>query len=346
MRHSYNSLKKTRWQDFISVIAILLLCFSCVLMACAKSDPEGPAPVVVPPVKLPDPPGSVAGCKKCVILAEQAQARIVIADVDSKTLVWEWKAANSAVRPEDVKWFSNPSDAKIVYNGKYVLTTASGGGVALIRIADKKTMFYAFAGGNTHSAELLPDGNIVTASSTDNYLMLFKVDTLHFPADVNKKVVPIEFGHNVVWDAKNQLLWSAAMNKLKAFKYNFDCNHPDLTLVESIALPGTEAHDLFPVYNENALYLTNTTNVYLFDLATRKLTQANTLQENIKCVSSGPQGYPTIMLRPKESWWTDEVSDDKGNTVFIQNGLKLYKARWVLTNTFSYPANDSIRQCN
>src|SRR5262245_64231171 len=125
-----------------------------------------------------DPPASVADCKKCIVLAEQAQHRVAIADVASKKIFWQWTPETSNVQPEHYKWFSSISDAKIVYNGKCILTTASGGGVALIRIADKKTLFYAYAGGNTHSAELLPDGNIVSASSHGNYLMLFRVDTL------------------------------------------------------------------------------------------------------------------------------------------------------------------------
>jgi len=299
-------------------------------------------PVVVPVV---DPPASVADCKKCIILAEQLKTRVAIADVPSKTIIWEWSPATPDVKSDALKWFSNISDAKLVYNGKYILATASGGGVALIRIADKKVLFYAFAGGNVHSAELLPDGNIVSASSTGNYLTLFKVDTLNFPDRVYSKNVPIDFGHNVVWDHKNQLLWSAAMNQLKSFRYNFNCNLPDLTLVESVTIPGTEAHDLFPVHNENALWLTTTTNVYKFDISTKKLNPADVVQANIKSVSSGPEGFPIILLKPKVSWWSDEVIDAKGNTVFLQNGLKIYKARWLLQNLFSYPVNDAIRQC-
>jgi hypothetical protein len=280
----------------------------------------------------------VDSCKQCLLLSEQSQHRVVIADVSTQQIIWEWKPALSNVKPEHVKWFNNPSDAKIVYDGKYVLTCASGGGVALVRIADRKTVFYAYAGGNTHSAELLPDGNIVSASSTGNYLTLFRVDTVNFPEQVYSKKVPVAFGHNVVWDREHELLWAAAMAQLRTFRYRPQNGLPDLAPDTSVALPGDEAHDLFPVYGERALWLTNTTHVYKFDVAKEKLTPANTrYPANIKSVSSGPAGFPVIIIRPKESWWTDEVIDTAGRRVFYQQGLKIYKARWVLPNTFSYP---------
>lgn len=288
---------------------------------------------------------AVAACKKCLVIAEQSQHRIVIAAVPSGEVIWEWKPENSNVQPAHVKWFSNPSDAKMVYNNAYVLMNASGGGVALIRVADKKAVFYAYAGGNTHSAELLPDGNIVSASSTGSYLMVFKTDTLHFPDNVYTKKIPIDFGHNVVWDAKQQRLWSAAREHMHSFRYNFNCNAPDLVQDTVFSLPGTEAHDLFPVYGENNLWLTNTTNVYKFDPVTQKLTQADVIQKNIKSVSSAGEGLPTIVVLPKVSWWTDEILDAKGKRLFIHEGWKIYKARWVVPNTFSYPAGDQMHLC-
>jgi hypothetical protein len=288
---------------------------------------------------------ALSSCHRCIVIAEQSQHRIVIADLNPGSIIWEWKPEESNVQPAHVKWFSNPSDAKMVYNNEYVLMNASGGGVALIRVADKKAVFYAYAGGNTHSAELLPDGNIVSASSTGNYLMLFKTDTLHYPDGVYTKKVPIDFGHNVVWDAKQQLLWSAARHHMHAFRYNFNCNAPDLVPDTVFALPGTEAHDLFPVYGENNLWLTNTTHVYKFDVATRQLREADVLQADIKSVSSAGAGLPTILIRPKESWWTDEVLDAKGKSLFLQKGWKIYKARWVIPNTFSYPPGDNVHMC-
>jgi len=272
-----------------------------------------------------------------IILAEQSQHRIAIADVSTQQIVWEWKPALSNVKQEHVKWFNNPSEAKVVYGGKYVLTCASGGGVALVRIADKKTVFYAYAGGNTHSAELLPDGNIVTASSTDNYLMLFSVDTLRAPEQVYSKKITIAFGHNVVWDKQRQLLWSAAMSELKAFRYNFNKTQPDLSLDTAIALPGTEAHDLFPVYGEDALWLTNTTHIYQYKPSSHQLEQFNMpYQEHIKSITNGPAALAVIIIKPKTSWWTDEVIDITGKRIFFKEGLKIYKARWVLPNSFSY----------
>lgn len=286
-------------------------------------------------------------CEKCIILSEQLNQEVEIADAGRDTVLWQWNPGTSNVKPEHLKWFSNISDAKLVYNGKYILVTASGGGVALVRIADRKTVFYAYAGGNTHSAEILPDGNIVSASSTGNYLTVFKTDTLNFPDNVYKKIIPVPFAHNVVWDYKNKVLWSAAMDKLCIFKYNFNCDHPDLSPVESIALPGTQAHDLFPVYGENALWLTNSTDVFKFDISGRKLLPAENIKirQNIKSVSSGPSGFPIIIIKPKKSWWTDTVLDAEGNKVFYKKGLKIYKARWGVPNTFSYPEGDYIKQC-
>ncbi|WP_160718043.1 DUF6528 family protein [Chitinophaga solisilvae] len=278
----------------------------------------------------------VAGCRRCLVMAEQSQHRIAIADVSAGKIIWEWNPAMAEdVKPEHVKWFSHPSEAKMVYGRRYVLMAASGGGVALVRIADKKTVFYAYAGGNTHSAELLPDGNIVSASSTGNFLMLFRADTSGTIVNGYTKKIPIAFGHNVVWDARRSRLWTAAMDSMHVFRYNNNLQQPDLFQDTVMALPGTEAHDLFPVFGADKLWLTNATHVYRFDPVTGKTLPAKGLQNDIKSVSSGPAGFPVIVIRPKVSWWTDEVLDANGKSIFREEGLKIYKARWVLTDTFS-----------
>ncbi len=284
------------------------------------------------------------GCR-CAVLAEQAQTRIVIMDMAAQKNIWEWKPQSSNVKPAHFGWFSNLSEVKPVYNNSCLLITASGGAVALIRIADKKTLFYAYAGGNTHSAELLPDGNIVTASSNGACLTVFATDTSGSGQAGFLSRQPMPFAHNVVWDKERRILWSAGMNQLKIFRYNFNCLQPAIEAIDSIALPGTEAHDLFPEYGTANLWLTNTTHVYRFHTVNRQLTEAEGMQKNIKSVSSGPAGYPVLMVLPNESWWTDTLLDNQGHPLFHEKGMRIYKARWLLRNTFSYRDQAGWQHC-
>ncbi len=281
-------------------------------------------------------------CKQCLVLSEQSVNRVAILDLPAKRIVWEWRPdQSSAIKPEHVGWFKYPSDAKVVYGGAAILTNASGGGVALIRIADKKVLFYAYAGGNPHSSELLPDGNIVTASSTGNVMTVFRVDTLQFPDKVYRDTLVLAFGHNVVWDGKQRVLWSAAQDQLKIFAYNnLNPFAPRFVVKDYVTLPEKGAHDLFPVYGEEALWLTNEKATYKYDVIKKKLSVVPLPWHNVKSVSSGPKGLPTVIVIPDGtpgSWWTDQIRSFDQSVVFKQVGLKIYKARWFVENEFSYP---------
>jgi hypothetical protein len=273
----------------------------------------------------------------CIVLAEQSQHSIVVINVRSHQIIWQWDAKNKDINPDFRKWFNAPSDAKVIDNGRYILTTASGGGVALIRIADKKVVFYAYAGGNTHSAEILPDGNIVCASSTGNYLSLFRTDTTNYPNGIYCEKITNKFGHNVVWDNKRKVLWSTANDYLITYRYNFNKDKPGLTRIDSIKIPGNQAHDLFPVHGEDALWLTTTDHVFKFTIPSGKFHEIELADDgNIKSIYSGPESYPVIVLRPKEKWWTDEIFDISHNSIFYEKGYRIYKARWFIHNAFSY----------
>jgi len=50
-------------------------------------------------------------------------------------------------------------------------------------------------------------------------------------------------------------------------------------------------------------------------------------------------------MLPKVKWWTDEVLNNKGNSIFKEKGLKMYKVRWLLPNYFSYHQHDPIKIC-
>ena len=224
--------------------------------------------------------------------------------------------------------------------------TASGGAVALIRFADKKVMCYAECGINPHSAEILPDGNIVTAESKQGEINIFAVD-MEKGTMVKTSTKKIGNAHNLVWDAKRQCIYTTgtinnegkSVTALFRFKYNNDKENPALTNQARIYTFDNEkgGHDLFPVYGEtDKLWLTAEHGVYQFDMSASELT-ATTIYEvpDVKAVGRDANGKD-YLLKPTESWWAPCVVDGAGNEYFNLANSKIYKFRLVQDNQFSY----------
>lgn len=290
---------------------------------------------------------------KLIIAADQKNERLVMIDLNHDNReTWEWKAAeDKEVLPQHLRWFINLDEAKPVFDGKYLMTTASGGGVALIHIASRKTAWYGYAGGNTHSAEVLPDGNIVTASTAGNALTLFVTD----PKDTTNKTVKYDFPdvHNCVWDKKRELLWAAGKNRIRAYKYNNDRQNPALTLFKTVNMPQGNAHDLFPVYGStDELWLSNSSHIYRYNITTNKFieskTSAGAIIPTVKSINNGPEGYVAFIDQANglggESWRTDRLTDFDGNIIYQNDSVGLYKARYLLPNPFSYPDKHKFQQ--
>ena len=172
------------------------------------------------PTSGPAPSGMIIAC-------EQAKHRLLLLDAAAPwerdtAGAWAWSAADAAdIAKDHQAWFKYPSEAKPVLGGTHVLATFSSNAVVLVRLRDHKTIFYANAGGNPHSATLLPDGNIATASSEGGYLTLFHVvpsDPPHSEHVVSKRV-PMRDAHGVHWDEARQRLWALGGDELKRFRY-------------------------------------------------------------------------------------------------------------------------------
>lgn len=309
---------------------------------CGKEEEEGP---YVPwrPGDQKEETIELGEATRVMILPEQAKNRIVMIDQPTGKIAWEWKPADSGLSSAEQAWFDLPDEAKPVYNRTCVLVTASGGGVGLIRVADKKLLFYAKPGGNPHSAEVLPDKNIVVASSTGNKLSVYVYDPAESYVPKPAFTTTLYSGHNVVWDRKRGCLWSASGAQLLKFSYNGDRTAPELSQVYAydMAAGNTMAHDLAPVYGEDAMYVSTNEHVYKFDCAAGKFLPVEIFQQNtIKSLSTGPAGYPVIVMRPTSggsNWWSAEVTDLKGDRLFNRAGYQIYKARWYVENPFSYP---------
>ena len=55
----------------------------------------------------------------------------------------------------------------------------------------------------------------------------------------------------------------------------------------------------------------------------------------VKSVCNSADGV--LMLHPTTEWWSDGLINEKGKKLFNIYGAKIYKGRWVMNNTFSYP---------
>lgn len=292
--------------------------------------------------------GPVEKPERWLVAAEQLKYRIIVVNTKTEEIEWEWTAAKAGLPANTHSWFTQPDEVKPVYNGEYFLITSSSGGVALIRKSDFKAVFYAQPKGSPHSAEVLPDGCVVVACSTvagsteGDQLKLYKLDAENPFVAAPVATYPLKFGHNAVWDRKRQLLWATADDVIHSYTYSNTGGQPQLILKETIDLPSGEgdAHDMFPVHGEERLWLSTGKSVYKFDVSTKTFTKltARTSVSNIKSVSSGPGDYPVMMLRPTTSWWSYNLIDTNGNPIYVgPTDLRIYKARWMLNNTFSYP---------
>ena len=93
------------------------------------------------------------------------------------------------------------------------------------------------------------------------------------------------------------------------------------------------------------LWLTAASAVYKFDLtgvtdATTNDSTEPTCEKvysiaDIKSICNGPDGI--LMLKPTEEWWAEGLVNEKGEELFKMDGAKIYKGRWMIDNTFSYP---------
>ena len=245
-----------------------------------------PEPILPPPLD------------RSVVCTEQNLHRIVVLRADSDwsdpaNLLWSWDSQrDSGVAADHRDWFRFPSECKVVDGGGAILMTASDGVVALLDVARRRVRLYAFAGGNPHSAELLPDGNLAVVSSTGNVLSLFAVPEKTVIPYLDGKPAaqyPFRDAHGCVWDKEQKLLWVLGGDELAAFEYNFDKKAPALVKRESHRLderrflpaavrakfpenrrPRFHGHDLFPVPGGRELLLSGGRTMLKFDTVRRE----------------------------------------------------------------------------
>lgn len=264
------------------------------------------------------------------------RAEAGIYNLKTASVEWKWTASDSPELSSYINYFSTLDEVKPVYNCEDLLVCSTSGGVALIHIADKSIKFFALPMGEPHSAEILPDGNIVVATSVandgnGNMLKLYRMPKAGESPFVSKQESSVEnySGHNVVWDTYNDVLWATSDNIIKMYAY--DMKALKLKLYQTIDLPTSNAHELIPVYGEEKLWLTTGSAIYKFDIYTYECTKvASRYSSNVKSVSSGPANFPTLIIYPKTSYYTDTVIDISGGVHYSKGKAQFYKVRWLI----------------
>jgi len=255
-----------------------------------------------------------------------------------EAVLWQWSAAQSVdIKAKHKIWFSLLTECKRVLNGTNVITSASGGAIAMVRMVDKKVIFYAQPGGNTHSVEILPDGNLVSASSY-GFLKVFCTDPAVSKSPENGKFSTLKLhgAHGVVWDNKLQRLWAVGGTELVCCKYSGNRANPALEIGASFKLPGCYGggHDLFPVPGTRKLFVTGQ-EVWTFDTEEGTFSDFDNRGDIKSITQRSPDGL-VFLMQPTESWWSDSILSADGKIEKSLPGAQFYKARWWVPNVFSY----------
>ena len=280
----------------------------------------------------PDGTGSfdeVSPSPPAILCADQSDNRIRLIDPfalgSRKATLWSYPAENE-------KPFSyRPTDAKRVeIEGEVFILAAYHGRVQLVRFRDSKLIRDFPTYSSCHSAELLPDGAIVTVNSNDAMLRL------HRSAE-DFVDVELPYAHGVTWDNARQCLWV-----LGDGLYQFDYRDGELSLANKFTLPLTPTgHDLFPMREEAKLLVSNNDALFLFDIKKQEFETVAELRE-IKSASQHADGSIWVTdptdIAGAQTWHSDAlISIGQGATKrYTIDGARFYKARWWQSVEFSY----------
>lgn len=185
-----------------------------------------------------------------ILITDQKNRALSIYDIDKKDWSrpdWTWTCDEPTFTAVDGVKYRYDNNIK----SDVLAFCSSGGYVAVITYPRGEVVSYIpDAGGNPHSVEILPDGALVLAASTGNYVRIYDTSGL---GDISDKYteVYVPGAHGVLWDPEMEILWALGNTKLYAYAVSED--HKMVELQEntiSILTASTGGHDLQPVYGK------------------------------------------------------------------------------------------------
>lgn len=266
----------------------LLLSLALSLGACSRTSSQK---------DVPDVPYYDETLDHKVIFTDNTMGGLVALDLDELNQQWgkiDWKRSEdfSAIWSADlnnkalcgVKYRYSP------YYGTYVvLATASTGQAYVIEYRSKKILWSvddcsyepsAVSLYNAHSIEMLPNGDIVIATSGygDNGGRYENGGLHYYPAGstTRSEFLSLPFAHAAVWDPSNKCLWSIGYEGVVAVKITGNGIGASMTKIPEMSCEQSyfTGHDMAPAFGMTGKYwVSDSSCVYLFDTATGELTR-------------------------------------------------------------------------
>jgi hypothetical protein len=243
--------------------------------------------------------------------------------------VWRWKAADSPEIPaEHHAKFRSTDECKPV--GDFILITSSSGGVALVRRADKRAVFFTTAK-NAHSACLLPGRRVAVCSSFGgDELLIHSLDKGGADAPPLAKI-PLHGAHGALWDKPRKRLWALGDKELLLIEIRGEAPATEIVVERKWPLPTGGGHDLSFARDGKALLLTTVKSVYRFDTTAFEFSPYPGLAglEHVKSVDEHPATGEVVFHRGAgKNWWSDTIRFLAPARTVRLEGERLYKIRW------------------
>ena len=280
---------------------------------------------------------------------DKTKSRILVYDMNAEDLNAEaalvWQLYHTVEKGfSGAEKFIGASDAKLRYSewyGGYVVVVCSTKGfVGIVDYETGENLYSRFDSpeNNTHAVELLPDGNMVAASTTGNTVTIYA--SSQGDGDGYYRQYAMEDAHGLLWDAELEVLWALGREYLNAYKVTGSSGRPELELVESHRLPSDGGHDLYTVYGtEHMIWVTTSDEVYQFNTSTREFTTDYPGYSELECrasvkgVGSQPFSGTIITMIPNgamHTWNSDTINLYRPD----QSGGYMHEKKVHRTNAF------------
>jgi len=227
---------------------------------------------------------------------------------DDVAIVWEWDSdddPNCKIKPG-----AGIDSAKIRYSAYYkkdvMIACSSSGWAGVIDYEEKSLLWEYNVGNGPHSIEMLPNGDVVVACSSDPGALAY----VPLSAGAKKPVssIPSLYCHGVSWDPVNEWLWVLEDNGVYAATIsNMGTKDGKITRVNGTGALFADGeaggHAFSPVYGEPGKYWASSGKyLWMFDSETETMYKDYprfaklTAKTNIKGIASFPDGTVIEMV--------------------------------------------------